>query len=155
MGINKQTSSTSGDNEIEIHEMIKTFGKNIRKERKEMRLTASELSKFLGLSSTYVSLLERGERIPSVETLLRICCYFGESVDSMLGLAQSKEQDKETGQDKDTEQDKETGQDKEDDISEKKRARVVNMINTFTSEELNYIVDMLKGLKKLACLSKG
>ena len=137
MGINKQTSSTSGDNEILIAEMFKTFGKNIRKERKEMRLTASELSKFLGLSSTYVSLLERGERVPSVETLLKICCYFGESVDGMLALTKSNKQGK------------------GEEISEKKRTRVVNMLDTFTSEELNYIIDMLKGLKVLSSFSKG
>jgi len=86
------TPNPSDTKEILNAETLKIFGDNIRRIRKEMGQTAIELSAFLGFSTTYVGMLERGERIPSITAMLRICRYFGESIDSMFTPTDSKTQ---------------------------------------------------------------
>ena len=60
------------------------FGYNMRTMRKERGISTESMSKFLDLSATYVGLLERGERCPSLEVFLSVCDFFGASVDSMV-----------------------------------------------------------------------
>ena len=67
-----------------IDEVSKTIGENMRLARKEKGLTASDLSKFLSISTAYIGLIERGEHCPSLETFLRICNFFGKGADEML-----------------------------------------------------------------------
>ena|GEM_PF-4986963 len=43
-----------------------------------------ELAKLLDVSTAYIGLLERSERTPSVEVLLKICDFFGKGVDDMM-----------------------------------------------------------------------
>ena len=59
-----------------IDDKAKAFGQNVRLTRKESKLTAQDLAKFLSISTAYVGLIERGERCPSLETFLRpSCCH--------------------------------------------------------------------------------
>lgn len=53
------------------------IGTELRKAREEAGLTQVQLAKAAGLHRTYVSLLERGKRSPTVDVLFRLCRAMG------------------------------------------------------------------------------
>lgn len=61
------------------------LGQTLRRLREERNLTQTELADLLGVAPSFISLLERGERQPSVETLARLAGIFGVSYDDLLG----------------------------------------------------------------------
>ena len=61
------------------------FGENLKKLRKEKRLTQEALAEFLGMSFQSVSKWERGETYPDISMLPVIASFFGVTVDSLLG----------------------------------------------------------------------
>ena len=119
-----------------LAERCANFGINMRKARKELGLTSSDLANFLGLSPAFVGLIERGERTPSIETLLKICDQLGQSVDSMMTSAENNPQANKNLKMPTTK-------------LERKQRAASNMIKTFDSKELGYIIDVMKGLKTL------
>lgn len=60
-----------------MKEILLVFGKRLKSLRKERKMTQEELADKLGLHNSYIGLLERGERIPSLLTLDKIARYFG------------------------------------------------------------------------------
>jgi len=62
---------------MSMQESIRTFADKMYGYRKEMGLTQEELADMLELDNSYVSLLERGARVPSLITLDRIARAFG------------------------------------------------------------------------------
>ena len=68
-----------------------TIGKQIRKRRRELDLTQEELSELLGLSPGHLGTLERGWKLPSLETFIRICNVLGVSSDRLLSGVLSAE----------------------------------------------------------------
>ena len=51
-----------------------TLGWRIRFFRKEKGLTQEQLAERAGLSASFVGHIERGSRIASLETVMRLCC---------------------------------------------------------------------------------
>ena len=70
------------------------FGENIRKLRKEKDLTQETLAEFLGVSFQTISKWERGETYPDITMLPIISSFFNVSVDSLLGVNKSLEEQK-------------------------------------------------------------
>jgi len=122
------------------------FGENMRLARKERGFTSEALGRFLGISTAYVGLIERGERCPSLETFLKICDFFGESYDDMFtprGSLSVSEKRASVGS---------TG---EKDQRERKKKMIVGMINTFSSEELDHIIGVVKSFKNFSHKSRA
>jgi len=63
---------------------LKFIGENIRAARKNKNLTIDTLSELIGISSSFLGTLERGESSLSVETLIGVCKALGVSADSIL-----------------------------------------------------------------------
>lgn len=63
---------------------LKTIGKNIRKYRKEKDIRQDKLAEMADLSTNYIGMIERGEKIPSLETFLKICKALDVSADMLL-----------------------------------------------------------------------
>ena len=63
---------------------LKTIGRNIRKARKAVKLRQEDLAEKAGLSSNYIGMVERGEKIPSLETFIKILNTLGTSADLIL-----------------------------------------------------------------------
>ena len=61
-----------------------SVGKNIRKYRIEKKMTQDELSEKAGVTRTYMGMLERGEKIPSFETFVKILNILEVSADMVL-----------------------------------------------------------------------
>lgn len=65
------------------------IGKRIRACRQENRMTQENLAEAIGVSTSFIGHVERGSRIPSVDTLFRIAKALRVSVDALLtGLPQ-------------------------------------------------------------------
>ena len=55
-----------------IEKIMKNLGANIRKHRKELKLTQFELSIQADVTEDYIQFLETGKRKPSLDVLARI-----------------------------------------------------------------------------------
>jgi transcriptional regulator with XRE-family HTH domain len=60
------------------------FGANLRYCRRRAKLSQEELSFRAGLHRVTVGLLERGERIPRIDTLVKLASTLGVSNDELL-----------------------------------------------------------------------
>lgn len=63
---------------------LESIGRNIRKYRLIKKLRQEDLAEKADLSTNYVGALERGEKIPSLETLINIINALGVSSDMIL-----------------------------------------------------------------------
>lgn len=64
---------------------MEIFRKRFKELRAEKGLSFSAISKALNLSYQTVARWENGERLPSLETLVKIANYFGVTTDYLLG----------------------------------------------------------------------
>lgn len=65
--------------------LAKRFGKALRSLRQARRWSQAELAERIDVSVDYVSLLERGLRLPAVGLLVASARVFAVTVDAMLG----------------------------------------------------------------------
>lgn len=63
---------------------LDTIGKNIRKFREIKKLRQEDLEKKTDLTTNYIGMIERGEKIPSLETFINILNSLGVSADMVL-----------------------------------------------------------------------
>jgi transcriptional regulator with XRE-family HTH domain len=68
--------------------MDKTIGLRLRKARELAGLSQGALARALDLSSEYISLLEKGKRMPSLQTLRRLSAYFSKDIGSFFRESQ-------------------------------------------------------------------
>ena len=61
-----------------------SIGRNIRKYRIEKNMRQGDLAEKTGLSTNYIGMIERGEKIPSLETLIDIMNVLRVSADMVL-----------------------------------------------------------------------
>ena len=131
----KKTTTTAAETQKNSHtQKFEIFGSNLRIMRKEMGYTTATLAKFLDLSVAYVGLIERGDRTPSTEMLLKICDLLGVGVDEMLIPKFQNQQVK-------------PRQNQSESKIERKQKSTISMIKTFDEAELDYIVTILTNLK--------
>lgn len=64
--------------------MYESIGKNLRKYRLEKKLRQEDLAERAGLSTNYIGMVERGEKIPSLETFITILNVLEISADMVL-----------------------------------------------------------------------
>ena len=74
-----------------MKEILIVFGKRLKTLRKDRKMTQEELADKLGLHNSYIGLLERGERIPSLLTLDKIARYFGVKPSDLIMEEQIKQ----------------------------------------------------------------
>ncbi|MFA5779483.1 MAG: helix-turn-helix transcriptional regulator [Elusimicrobiota bacterium] len=68
------------------NELIKRIGKQIREARVRQKITQEELAEETEISPSFLGMIERGQRIPSLMTISKICNSLDISVDELLGL---------------------------------------------------------------------
>lgn len=66
----------------------KTFGKVLRKLRVEQNLSQDKLAELSHLDRTYISLLERGLRTPTISTLFSISAALNKSPNRIIKLVE-------------------------------------------------------------------
>jgi transcriptional regulator with XRE-family HTH domain len=57
--------------------LCKRFASNLKRERMKRRLSQEEVAAKAGISTSYVSMLERGQRSPPLSTLEELAKAFG------------------------------------------------------------------------------
>ena len=62
----------------------KAVGARIKKAREAASLTQEQLAEMVGLSSSHISVVERGVKAPRLETLVAIANALGVTADSLL-----------------------------------------------------------------------
>lgn len=60
------------------------LGQRIREERQKLNLTQEKLSETINVTTTYIGQIERGERRPTLDTLIKISNALGVSIDYLL-----------------------------------------------------------------------
>lgn len=61
-----------------------TFGKALRKLREERAFSQAKLAELTGLDQTTISLLERGERQPTLPTLYKLADALGTTIEDLI-----------------------------------------------------------------------
>ncbi len=61
------------------------LGKNIAKLRKVKKLKSKELAEMVGIRQPYISAIENGKKIPSIEVLQNIAKSLGTTTSELLG----------------------------------------------------------------------
>jgi transcriptional regulator with XRE-family HTH domain len=61
-----------------------TFGENLRRHRRQADISQEELGFRAGLHRTEIGLLERGERTPRIDTLVKLSSGLGARPDDLL-----------------------------------------------------------------------
>lgn len=62
----------------------KRLGEKIKKERLVNKLTQAKLAEKVGISPTFLGQIERGEKIPSLETVVNIAVTLNVTIDGLL-----------------------------------------------------------------------
>ena len=99
-----------------------TIGNNIRNERHIRGITIDELAKLLGLSSSALGLVERGDRGTTTYNLLKLSKIFDTSIDNFF-IESSIKPVTETSQ---------------------LNKKINSLITGFTEKELEFVVDAVK-----------
>ncbi len=61
-----------------------SFGKKIRSIREDKNITQTKLAESIGISQNFLGDIERGLKLPSVETLIKISNFLKVSIDSLF-----------------------------------------------------------------------
>lgn len=64
----------------------KLMGAKLRKARNRMRMTQEQAAERVDISASFLGHVERGSRIPSVETIVRLCKLYHVSADMILDV---------------------------------------------------------------------
>ena len=124
-----------------IKERARIFGRNMRGLRKQRGFSTDNLAHFLGVSSAYVGLLERGDRSPSFDIFLKVCNFFGEGPESLLAPDKFAISVREAKKPLDSPSKEEV---------KAKHDLIINMLETFDHKELDYVMGVIKNFKGYA-----
>ena len=62
------------------------MGKRIRRQRRWMDISQEQLAELVGVSTSFIGHIERGTRVPSLDTIWRMCKALEVSMDHITGL---------------------------------------------------------------------
>ena len=68
-----------------LMDLLTRFAANVRKLRSKKKLSQKALADKIGISVSYVSMLERGQRSPPLETIEKMAKALGVSPAALLG----------------------------------------------------------------------
>lgn len=65
---------------------MSAFAERLKELREEKNLSQYELSKLIGISAACISRWEKDLRIPSIDSIIILCKFFGCTSDYLIGL---------------------------------------------------------------------
>lgn len=66
--------------------MIQNLGDRLRNLRTSQNISQTDLAKRIGVTNALISAIEKGDRSPSLETLIKLASQFKVSTDYLLGM---------------------------------------------------------------------
>lgn len=103
----------------------KLTGESIRKIRNDRNITRDELAEILGLSTSALGLIERGERGFTLANLVKLADKFALSTDSILFREQKPPSSK----------------------NQEKRRTINSLVSDFDDEELLLVIQIVKSIR--------
>ena len=113
------------------------IGKNIREHRRQRRFSVENLAEYLELSESYIGLLERGDRCPSLKIVFKLCDLYGISPNDLLTTPGDHEQHLNVAEDR---------------AAYNAKAQidaVASLMRTLSESEVEFIIDTIKNLRKI------
>jgi len=110
------------------------IGQNIRVEREVRNLSRDELAEILDLTTSHMGLIERGERGATGVTLMKLSRALDKPIDNFF--YESKDSAF-------------MSEDSDIDNLEVNRKKISSLVAYLTEKELNFIIDMIKGIIRL------
>ena len=111
------------------------IGENIRAERSSGNLSIDQLADMLTLSTGFIGLIERGRRGVTAMNLYKLSEIFGVPVDSFFSKPNSESP---------------SATEETANRCQSKRKKVAGLTASMSEGELDFIIDLIKGLKKLS-----
>ncbi|MDR1663516.1 MAG: helix-turn-helix domain-containing protein [Clostridiales bacterium] len=109
------------------------IGMNIRNERMARNMSMDELAELLELSSGFVGLIERGKRGATSLTLHKLADVFGTTVDNIFYGAEGSLSLREEPESR----------------TKTMRAKVSSLIADLTEPEMEFVIRIIKGIKRM------
>lgn len=134
----KQTHDDEATDDY-MTEKYKTIGENIRRQRKSRNFSIENLAEYIELSASYIGLLERGERSPSLKSLYKICDLFSCTPNDILMEKSDSTASKSSLSIQETKKV----------IYQNKYNAVISLLKNMDQAQLNFLVSVLKGMKDL------
>jgi len=128
------TGGKSMDKKHEKDHLDIIIGSNIRKAREERRLTRDELAELLGISSSHMGLIERGERGATAVTLSKISRVYEIPVDDLFAKPNHKIAKVAEGQNLD---------------AHANRMKIKSIISSLPARDLEVVTNLITSLIKL------
>lgn len=114
------------------------IGKNIREHRRQRRFSVENLAEFLELSESYIGLLERGDRCPSLKIVYKLCDLYGIAPNELL-----------TAPGPPSEEAVAEGRDGYN-STKGQRETISTLVRTLNETELEFVIDTIKNLRKIS-----
>lgn len=112
------------------------IGKNIRQERKARKFSVENMAEFLELSISYIGLLERGDRCPSLKIVYKLCELFGITPDDLLLESEADFAKLHVAEDKNV-------------YLKYKIDALTSFLAAMNETELDFVISVVKNLKKV------
>ena len=74
-------------------EILLKFGERVKFLRKEKNLSQERLSFEIGFHRTYIGMIERGERNPSLKNIQTFACYFNLTISELFNSSEFNTKD--------------------------------------------------------------
>ena len=75
------------DNTVNYDDILVQFGKNLKTIRLEKKITQEKLALENNFDPTYISLLERGKRNPSLKTIYQLSCFLDVQIADLVRIS--------------------------------------------------------------------
>ena len=113
------------------------IGKNIRLNRRLRRFSVENLAEFLNLSESYVGLLERGDRCPSLKIVFKLCELYGITPNDLL--LDSKDTEAVVG----------LGEEKAVYGVRAQETSILSLLRILNESEADFVIETIKSLRKM------
>jgi len=120
---------------------MKVIGNNIRKERTKRSMSIEEFSEIMQLSTTFIGLIERGQRGVKLANLMKIAEIFSVSVNDLLythpaASLEVREIDR-------------VDNVKDELLLQQRKDALMSLVYDFSVGELEFVITAVKGLRTL------
>ena len=113
------------------------IGKNIREHRRQRRFSVENLAEYLELSESYIGLLERGDRCPSLKIVYKLCDLYGITPNDLLTTPDDKEFNLNLAEDRAMYN------------AKAQSDAVASLMRTLTESQVEFVIDTIKNLIKI------
>jgi transcriptional regulator with XRE-family HTH domain len=115
------------------------IGKNMRELRRQRRFSVEDLAEYLMLSESYIGLLERGDRCPSLKIVYKLCDLFGVTPNDLMTLSDAEA----------AEEGLTIAEDKAGYNTKLQTDAIYSLVRTLSESEVDFIIETIRNVKRI------